>query len=319
MKQLKLVNNLLILILNSLLIISCSTTYVEMKDRTNNTFKVRSKIAKLVDSIAKDYSLTNHTILSLGQQKPSNQYFVYQDLVEDAKIDELVLLTNHISPLVRCCAFDALIERKYSNIDSIYFSHYKDNTIFQGEGGCEYYTSNVFQHFTGRLESNNNIKNAYISLAKHKDTSDISILISYLSKTASNDEKTAIKIVNNFPHPKFLPYLNIIFEKYIKYENYDNPRIFTYWYELFQAYAQFPNSHETNDVFNKSIVKINNWKNTNATININNAFYLSKDLMKALLKYPYNNFNNIKSQIILDSETLEKINGELESEMESNK
>lgn len=77
-----------------------------------------------VDEIVKRFISTNevqYEYIGFGSTK-SKLYKDYLTLAKNANNNELVKLTNHNNAVVRCYAGWALIDRKYSRLDSIYQS-----------------------------------------------------------------------------------------------------------------------------------------------------------------------------------------------------
>lgn len=76
---------------------------------------VTSQVQQLVQTLAKD------TIVPTIRFEPA-----YNQLKATATPNELILLTTHSNPVIRCHAYSALIQRQYSAIHGICFAHFSD-------------------------------------------------------------------------------------------------------------------------------------------------------------------------------------------------
>ncbi|MFD1552920.1 hypothetical protein [Putridiphycobacter roseus] len=61
---------------------------------------------------------------------------VYKELKKKAKIEELVLLCEHVSPVVRCYAFQALVEGCYKETGELIELHADDSAKLDMSLGC---------------------------------------------------------------------------------------------------------------------------------------------------------------------------------------
>lgn len=66
-----------------------------------------------------------------------NDFEKYNSLLKLTTNEDLISLTNHKKPTVRCYAFEALCERNYPEIREIFYNHENDTTesVIVG-GGC---------------------------------------------------------------------------------------------------------------------------------------------------------------------------------------
>jgi hypothetical protein len=70
-------------------------------------------------------------------ENDANHPYCY--LIDSTSIDDLVLLTNHESAIVRYYSFIALSFRRYDKIDAIVLDHIDDTSEFMHSGGCVVY------------------------------------------------------------------------------------------------------------------------------------------------------------------------------------
>ena len=96
--------------------------------------ELSNKTSQIVNEIAVDGCYVND-FLGIPPQ-PSAQWERYLYLVHHAGSDELVTLTDHDSPVVRCYSFKALANRKDPRIHEILLTRLYDQEIVQTSFGC---------------------------------------------------------------------------------------------------------------------------------------------------------------------------------------
>ena len=96
--------------------------------------KVRPEILKIAKKIAKVNEVQSKSIGFTGTR--SKQYLRYEKLKNIAHKNELVQLTNHFNPVVRCYAFWALRDRQESNIFPLLLNHIHDTVKVITQTGC---------------------------------------------------------------------------------------------------------------------------------------------------------------------------------------
>lgn len=103
----------------------------------------------VIDNIA-EYNRVDGPFIGIGATK-SKQYERFETII---KFDErkLIELTRHKSPVVRVYAFDALFQKNYSKMFSIFEEHASDTTEFVELSGCLEFTKTVNADFLQKLE-----------------------------------------------------------------------------------------------------------------------------------------------------------------------
>ena len=66
----------------------------------------------------------------------TSQYKRFEKLTKKAKLDELIELTEHPSPVVRGYAFWALAKRNYKKLEEIFIKHLRDEEKLKLYEGC---------------------------------------------------------------------------------------------------------------------------------------------------------------------------------------
>jgi len=92
------------------------------------------EVEAIINGIAKDNVYDSEGI-GIGGKK-SNQRSRYDRLRDKATIEELVAATSHQNPVVRCYAFEALVEKKDTSTCQILLHHLSDTSIVSTHMGC---------------------------------------------------------------------------------------------------------------------------------------------------------------------------------------
>lgn len=96
--------------------------------------QVRKCIRKIAARIEKDGEIDDWAIGYELVRTPQFDRFV--KLTKKARNRELVTLTGHRNPAVRCYAFHALVERRYEGVQDIYSTHADDTESVVFNQGC---------------------------------------------------------------------------------------------------------------------------------------------------------------------------------------
>ena len=93
-------------------------------------YKLNSQASQIVDSLSRDSVLFDRSI------------YKYVNLLKVATNEDLVHLTYHEKPIVRCYAFTGLAERNYPKIRDVFFDHINDTTqtVYINAGHLQDYT-----------------------------------------------------------------------------------------------------------------------------------------------------------------------------------
>jgi hypothetical protein len=76
---------------------------------------VTTEVQQLVQTLAQDTIVPSHRFPG-----------AYSQLKAAATDDELILLTTHTNPVIRCHAYNALVKREYKAIHRVCFAHFTD-------------------------------------------------------------------------------------------------------------------------------------------------------------------------------------------------
>lgn len=105
--------------------------------------------------------IANHNELSiqfinLSQEEegpePTTQYLRYKALKGKATKTELLHLTDHLNPVVRCYAFYALVERKEEGLFSILERHLGDTAMYMHDYTCFVVSKTVVDFYTSFIK-----------------------------------------------------------------------------------------------------------------------------------------------------------------------
>lgn len=114
----------------------------------NKNLKLKSPIKEIVDSLTLE--------LGMNYQSDSKNYL---QLIKVSTEEDLIRLTDHVNPAIRCYAFKALIEKKYKNANSILINHlYDKQTLVDNNKGCIKTFQRVNSFMFREITSNSNYK-----------------------------------------------------------------------------------------------------------------------------------------------------------------
>lgn len=88
----------------------------------------------IVDAIEKGSTVESSHIGEGGV--PSKQWEKYEQLKKVANADQLIPLTNHKSPAVRCYAFQALAAKSSGKVFNVLLAHLTDTSKVKTQSGC---------------------------------------------------------------------------------------------------------------------------------------------------------------------------------------
>lgn len=122
--------------------------------------KISKKIQKVVDKIAEDNMYKSSAVGYAGER--TKQWDRFEELKKRATDEELIILTNHKSPAVKCYSFQALAERKSPKTFEILLNHLKDTDVIETFQGCIVSVQLVGDFFLNVVTPN------YISISAYK-------------------------------------------------------------------------------------------------------------------------------------------------------
>ena len=134
----KTVRNILTIILTASILIACnrqkcSDKCIEIKT-ISNFLNSTPELKKIVNSIEKGNRVESSHIGYAGS--PSSQWKRYEQLKKIATSDQLVALTEHKNPAVRCYAFQALAASHSDKTFEVLLKHLNDTTVVETQFGC---------------------------------------------------------------------------------------------------------------------------------------------------------------------------------------
>jgi hypothetical protein len=109
------------------------STTVEQKPVLNNLDTIPD-LKEIVNAIAKGNSVESSHIGYGGV--PSKQWERYEQLKNKATDAELVTLTDHRNPAVRCYAFQALAAKQSDQTFKVLLKHLNDASVVSTQSGC---------------------------------------------------------------------------------------------------------------------------------------------------------------------------------------
>ena len=122
--------------------------------------EISKRIQKIVDKIEED-NMYMSSAVGYGGERPK-QWDRFEELKKKATDEELIILTNHKSPAVKCYSFQALAERKNPKTFEILLNHLKDTEMVETFQGCIVSGQSVGDFFLDVVKPN------YISLSAYK-------------------------------------------------------------------------------------------------------------------------------------------------------
>lgn len=92
---------------------------------------------------------------------PSEQFALYEQLKELATEEQLMSLTNHANPAVRCYAFQALAAKQAKNLFPILLEHMNDTALVVTQSGCIVMNMQTCNYFMDVVTPNHVSDNLY--------------------------------------------------------------------------------------------------------------------------------------------------------------
>lgn len=122
--------------------------------------EISKRIQKVVDKIEEDNMYKSSAVGYAGER--TKQWDRFEELKKKATDEELIILTNHKSPAVKCYSFQALAERNNPKTFEILLDHLKDTDMVETFQGCIVSGQSVGDFFLDVVTPN------YISLSAYK-------------------------------------------------------------------------------------------------------------------------------------------------------
>ncbi|MBI3260642.1 MAG: hypothetical protein HYZ54_14380 [Ignavibacteriae bacterium] len=128
------------------------------------------KLRTIVDEIEKNNCVASSHIGFAGS--PSSQWTRYEQLEKVATVEQLVKLTNHKNPTVRCYAFEALVAKNSDKVFNILLDHLHDMASVSTLSGCLGWGESVGNYYISVIARKNSNKKAFNLSDKQKETLD---------------------------------------------------------------------------------------------------------------------------------------------------
>lgn len=185
-------NNFMLPALMMLIFISC-------KQEINGNFysnnpDISSRVKHIANKIDQYGTLTGSAV-GYSARKPE-QWDNFMDLKNTASDQELIVLTNHPSTVVRCYAFDLLRKKRHKKVLEILKNHLKDTSFVFTQFGCIGGGSRVSDYMLRSVNPFSG-ENIYITDLERKE---IDSLIIFDNNISNNYKDQILEDIN--PEPK---------------------------------------------------------------------------------------------------------------------
>lgn len=142
--------------------VCCTNTAPHKKQ--DYSFTAQEKI--LINKIEEHDRVEDQFIGEGGE--PSEQWLRFDSLRTLLTEEQLILLTENESPVVRCYAFDALMESNSKQTISILLKHANDTTSVYAQSGCKAYSVSVADYFISSISTTIDGKEVYKKTPEEK-------------------------------------------------------------------------------------------------------------------------------------------------------
>jgi len=194
--------------------------------------EISKKIQKVVDKIAEDNMYKSSAVGYAGER--TKQWDRFIELSEKATDEDLIILTDHKSPAVKCYSFQALAERNNPKTFEILLNHLKDNDTIETFHGCLMSSQLVGDFFLDVVTPNYISFEAYKLNDVQKNTVDSLLLFDKEVKLAAKSHL----LESIEPKASFYNRIKEIYEKensksallaISKYQNPDDKELIAKW------------------------------------------------------------------------------------------
>lgn len=115
-------------------LILCSCSQEKKKTEFTHTSELSQKTQKIVSELIEYGEITGSAVGYSGEKPQQWDNFI--NLKKNATDQELLLLAKHPNPVVKCYAFDLLVEKRNKNSFNILKENLKDTTSVSKQYGC---------------------------------------------------------------------------------------------------------------------------------------------------------------------------------------
>jgi len=193
--------------------ISCSEK--KINKLSNETNAIVKKIEKI--------NIVMGSSIGYSGTKPK-QYENFEELKKEASKEELLLLTDHYNPVVKCYSFWALGNYKNFDLFSLVKSHLNDNSLVKTQFGCTISTEKVGDFFLHLI--NPDYENSEIRQLNKEEFAKLeSIIINQKSSLSALDSsiENAIPTKELYPKLRSLVIKNHNQNALVTLSKYQNP------------------------------------------------------------------------------------------------
>ena len=313
--------------------ILCSCSQENKKIEFTHTNELSQKTKVIVSELIDYGEITGRAVGEAGT-KPK-QWDNFTDLKKNATEQELLLLTEHPNPVVKCYAFDLLVSKRNKNSFNILKENLTDTTSVSTQYGCigsmttvndyfiesmlrpypnnEYltesdkrtldslilFTPNLISNYKNRLLERIEPKEKYYDKIRELALKGNNSAIIAISKYQKEND---IELINNLLQNKDT---DIQFYGLKAVKNFPNDNSFEYIKKIHSVEIKKPTSFNY-PMLRELYQSIVNYKNENSlnllekTINESDGYtkkYHSKFIWLALKKYPNDIYNGIVEQL----------------------
>lgn len=135
------------IIIISILFACCTQNENVLKAEASTDINLNnfSKLKKIVRNIEKENRIESSHIGEGGN--PSKQWNNYEELKQNASVEQLIALTDHKNAAVRCYAFQGLASIKSNKLFPVLIKHLNDTSLVETQSGCLIMTQFVGDYF----------------------------------------------------------------------------------------------------------------------------------------------------------------------------
>jgi glutaredoxin 2 len=130
-----------------LIIISC-------KQNSTYNYNEETVVSKMTQELV--YNLLRDGGMYYSESIDNEDFIRFKD---ESSNEELIKLTDHRSPTIRCYAFKALVEKNHSSVIKIFYKHlYDEANLKDANPGCIKITQPVKSYMLKQLNPNSSYK-----------------------------------------------------------------------------------------------------------------------------------------------------------------
>ena len=140
-----------LVLISIIFLILCSCSQEKKKTEFAQTNELSQKTQNIVSDLIEYGEITGRAV-GIAGTKPK-QWDNFTDLKKNATNQELLILTKHPNPVVKCYAFDILVKKRNKNSFNILKKNLKDTTYVSTQYGCIGSMTRVNDYFIESMSS----------------------------------------------------------------------------------------------------------------------------------------------------------------------